>query len=318
MEPEENGGEVNCKQQHSTETLLRQPIFRRWMQAEWIYDDAEHNFFHKSNTFKTLLDQCLPKLRTHHLTTCEWHKIRRMFIQGKCRRFSAKFIEQTRIALSQYRQRCRILAENPHYIDNEQWSAVNPVDLCRLMVAIKYLLADKLNIIAKLKEINGAATISHTNEVDIDSTILIEILTQLHSLNDQIADHLEKLACYPAAQKALLFDVIDKRIVTLHLSPEHFRHFCAVHIYEFYAENLGIAATDEVFLSIRSLLDISLELVSTVIDQRLMGNSSREFFYSLLTEHYVQLHIILIEDDVEYFQLNCLIFLNSMLGNGDI
>lgn len=318
MESEENGGDLNCRQQHSIETLLRQPSFRRWMQAEWIYDDAEHNFFHKSNTFQTLLDQRLSKLRTHHLTTCEWRKVRRMFIQGKCRRFSSKFVEQIRIALRQYRQRCQILADNPHYVDNEQWSAANPVDLCRLMVGVKYLLAGKLDAIAKLKEINGAGTITHTNEVGVDSKILFEILTRLNSLNDQIIDNLEKLACYPAVQKSLLFEAVDKRIVAMHLSPEHFRQFCAIHIYDFYADNLGTAAIDEVFQSIRSLLDISLELVSTVIDQRLMGNSSREFFYSLLTEHYVQLHIILIEDNVEYFQLNCLIFLNSMFGIGDI
>lgn len=313
-----NGGPSTSEHQHFLDTILRQPKARNWMLAEWKYDDVENNFFNKANTFSSLLEQRCPKLRTRQLTIGEWRKLRRMFIQAKCRRFSTKFTEQTRNALHQYRRRHRILAENPHYqlpVDNmEQSPANNHNELFCLMVKLKSLLATKTTIIAELKRINGNGTIAHSNDIGIDAAVSADVLSRLCAVNQQILLHSEKMWCYRTVRITLLFEAMSKNHILLNLTPSDFRQFCAIQIYELHAENhTKDEAVDDKHQSIHELMGILLELTLAVIEQRFIGNGIREFFFSLLTEHFGRLELILTAEDMEYFQQNCLATLNQMV-----
>lgn len=304
------------QRQHALESLLRQPKPLKWMRAEWMYDPAEHIFFNESNTFGCLLNDCMPKLRTRQLTIAEWRKIRRLFVRAKCRRFSGKFIAQTRQALELYRRRHRILAANPHHqpANGAQLVMENPPALCRLMVIVGGLLATKAGIIAELKQINGSGTIlAESNGKRDKSQEMAAISARLSAVNDQIFAQLDKLCCYPAVQKALLFDALDKGAILLQLSPENFRQLCAFHVHQLHADICTNAAVAEACATVTELLDILLELMLAVLDQRLMVSGCRDYFYNLMSEQYGKLQLIMLQEHIEYFQRNCLEFLNRML-----
>lgn len=303
------------QRQHALESLLRQPKPLRWMRAEWMYDPAEHIFFNESNTFGCLLNDRMPKLRTRQLTIAEWRKTRRLFVRAKCRRFSGKFIAQTRQALELYRRRHRILALNPHYqpADGAKLAMVNPPALCRLMVMVGGLLATKATIIGELKQINGSGTIAESNGKRDKSLEMAAVSARLSAVNEQLFAQLDKLCCYPAVQKALLFDALDKSDVSLQLSPENFRQLCAFHVNQLHADICTNAALAQACPTVTELLDVLLELMLAVLDQRLMVSGCRDYFYNLLSEQYGKLQLTMVQEHIEYFQRNCLEFLNLML-----
>lgn len=287
------------------------------MLAEWKYDEIENQFFNKTNTFANLLEQQCPKLRTRHLTIGEWRKLRRMFIRVKCRRFSTKFTEQIRMALHQYRRRHRILAANPHYqlaFAGEEYStANNHIEIFCLMVKLKSLLTTKSAIIAELKGINGNGTIAQSNDIGIDSAMPNDVLSRLCVVNHQILWHTEKMWCYRLVKEALLFDALGKNHILMDMSPSYFRQFCGIAVYEFHADNHTNDAVDDKFRSVYDLLDILLELTLVVIDQRLIGNGTREFFINLLTEDFGRMEAITKQENIEYFQQQCLVLLNGVV-----
>lgn len=301
------------------ENLLRHKAARQYLKYEFEYNDCEKEFFHKTSTFKMLLDQKFPNLKTRTLTMAEWRMIRGKVSNGKYHRFSAKFIQSNRIELEKYRRRFEFFRANKgtaEYLSMTQFSTgnsniivnIDPLnelfahEIYRLIVDTKKLFAAKQNSIAELQKINDTKNVDSTVDT---KTNAIKVILDLQRLDVSIGNNMERLWAYDTTKDALLLDSVAKGTIVYPLSSKYFRLHCQMCAHNKLLQDADLQIFAE-FETLAELIKILLEMVSTAADRDLLGIDVVIFFDESSDDYLNVFQVLLIKGNIEYIETVCL------------
>lgn len=308
------------------ENFLRHSLARKWLRYEFEYDAVENGFFiqNKSKTFASILAEEFPSLNLHSLTTVEWRKIRKLlFIMQKTRRFSSKFVEEQRIDLEKYRRCYNVLQEN-HRDDqlvklnvwplNENFTVCDAraeSEIYRLIVETKKQFALKSATVAELRGINSVKTEGRAvNDNEIQATAT-KAIVKLRDYNNDITKSLRKLLHFQIVKDALLLDAINKRKLSITLSPVYFRRKCELRIHEDHRD----FRLDKFIksLDVMQLLFVMMELFLSMFEYELLAINAKDYVKNLVKEHSDKLESAMVTVELVYFN-EAIIPLISTIG----
>lgn len=318
----------NVPKHPNIENFLLHPLSRQWIAYEWTYDEVEDAFFNKSKTYAGIYSSQFPRLKTRYLTTAEWRKIRKLSHGHKIRRFSSKFVQEQRIELEKFRQRCNILRDNQqiHQLtkmaplcENVDTSYNNSFDskdyaefeIYSLIVETKRLLATKNSIVTELRGINNAKAGAQDQMYEKSNENADKAIAKLRNCNENIVSKWNKLMAFQVVKDALLFDALDKKKLLKPLSPFYFRRKCEIQIYENHQ-----AFNSKAFISsnaVETLLNIMLELALAIIKHEQLAVNAGDFLNSLIKEQLDLLERIMTTENIEYLQIDCVPLLFTIL-----
>lgn len=294
--------------------LLRHSLARKWIRYEFQYDEIEDAYFNKNGTFDIMLLTKFPRLKTSGLTAVEWHKVRSLIIGKYQRRFSSQFVQQQRVDFERYRQAYNLLSENN--CDDQLMKLKAPVEsvsvneliaydespqieMFRLMIKARKLLAIKSELVAGLRDIISLKDKIHNEEGEASHANAIETITKLRKCNDGIMNCLSKLVRFQLVKDTLMFDAMEKKRLYLPMSPVYFRRNCELRIYEDHCEyQSDISIVDDLE---RQLLDMLLELSNALIDSVKLATNAIEYAKDVAQEHSDALVHTMTPSDFKYF-----------------
>lgn len=294
--------------------VLRNSLSRKWMRYEFQYDEIEDAFFNKNGTFEAMLSIKFPQLKTTGLIMVEWRKIRSLIVAKKQRRFSTQFVRQQRIDLEKYRRVYNLLVENGRHDQlmklkapfesvplNEliAHDASPQIEIFRLIIEVKKLLAVKSGIVAELREINSLKDKSHSEEEETSRINAIDTVIKLRKCNDEIMNCFSKLVRFQLVKDALMFDAMDKKRLFLAMSPVYFQRKFELRIYDDHCE---YQSNKFIFsVCVRQLFDALIELAHTIIEYEKLATNALHYAKHIAQQHSDTLKHMMAPNVFKYF-----------------